>query len=238
MHPFTCFSQQPSERRTNVRSSPPPRETLLGPTPACFINSPFTWQPEEAFKDRISHLPTYLSIRGPGHLALHSLPPLPCPALTGVQPLQLPLPLVCPLKRLLSPPQGLCTCFSLSLEHSSLELSQGHASLRLAPTPLPQRDLLQPPCGPSARHVDPVFSSSWLMSWDLKPAHCSLSVSLTTGCIEPGTVCLQRESNPASGVRQPLKKYLLDGRLALSSFPVAPSLSSHTDRPSLGLVHS
>ena len=36
------------------------------------------------------------------------------------------LPHVCPLRQLLSPPQCLCTCSSLSPEHSSLELSQDH----------------------------------------------------------------------------------------------------------------
>ena len=69
------------DRRTNVRPSPPPRETLLGPTPACFINSPFTWQPEEALKERISP-PAYLPLNPrpwPPGSPLAPSPPLPCP---------------------------------------------------------------------------------------------------------------------------------------------------------------
>ena len=158
VHPFICFSQPPSDRRTNVRPSRPPQETPLGPTPARFINSPFTWQPEEAFKDGISpssyvalnpnSFPQQLRLWPPGS-PLAPSDPLPCPHSLGSSHGGCHLPLVWPLERLLSPPQCLCTCFSLSPEHPSLELSQGHTSLGLVPTPLLQRHLLQPPPGPS-----------------------------------------------------------------------------------------
>lgn len=133
-HPFICFSP-PSNRRTNIRPSRPPQETPLGPTPAYFINSPFIWQPEEAFKDRISpssclalnlnSSPQQRRPWPPGS-PLAPSPPLPCPHSLGSSHSGCHLPHVCPLRRLLSPPQCLCTCFSLSPEHSSLELSQGH----------------------------------------------------------------------------------------------------------------
>ena len=76
------------------------------------------------------------------------------------------------------------------------------------------------------------------MSWDLKPAQCSLSVSLTITSTEPGTYRLSTVRVKPSIRCEALRKCLLGGRLALPSFPVAPSLASHADHPSLSLVHA
>lgn len=136
------------DRRTNIRPSPPPRETLLGPTPACFINSPFTWQPEEALKERISP-PAYLPLNPrpwpPGSPLAPSPPRDPATAAASAPHLSLEtaaVPTPGPLHLLLLEPGTLLP-----------ELSQGHASLKTRPTPFPQRGRLQPPRGPEAHQV-------------------------------------------------------------------------------------